>query len=97
VVQFSADGVELLPVAQLQLEQLARFLKQHPSAIAEMLVDVAGGDARHCYNLSMQRCEALRDFLSQRGVAAARILLSPYGNARLGLAGGAAVSIRFRE
>ena len=97
VVEFSADGSELLPVAQLQLEQLARFLATRPNAQAELLVDVPGPDAQHCYTLSLQRCEVLRDFLSQRGVAASRLLLSPYGNARAGLAGKAAVSIRFRE
>lgn len=97
VVEFSADGTELLPVAQLQLEQLARFLAIRPDAQAELLVDVPGADARHCYDLSLQRCEVLRDFLSQRGVAASRLLLSPYGNARAGLAGKPAVSIRFRE
>lgn len=97
LVQFSASGTELLPVAQLQLEQLARFLAAHPTAIAEILVDVPGIDASHCYTLSLQRAEALRDFLSQRGIAASRLLLSPYGNANAGLSGRAAVSIRFRE
>lgn len=97
VVQFSADGAELLPVAQLQLEQLARFLAAHPAVSAELMVDVPGADARQCYTLSMLRCEALRDFLSQRGVAAARLLLSPYGNANVGLAGTESVMVRFRE
>ena len=97
MVQFSASGTELLPVAQLQLEQLARFLAAHPTAIAEILVDVPGIDASHCYTLSLQRAEALRDFLSQRGIAASRLMLSPYGNANAGLSGQAAVSIRFRE
>ena len=94
MVTFSVDGADLLPVAQLQLEQLARFLSVHPAAVAELLVDVPGLDARHAYDLSRQRCETLRDFLSQRGIAAARLLLSPYGNARKGMDG---VSIRFRE
>ena len=93
-VAFSADGTVLLPVAQLQMEQLARFLVAHSAAVAELLVDVPGPDASHCYDLALQRCEALRDFLSQRGVASSRILLSPYGNARKGMTG---VSIRFRE
>lgn len=94
VVRFSADGTELLPVAQLQLEQLARFLTAHPAAVAEFFVDVPGPDARQAYTLALQRCEVLRDFLAQRGVAAARMLLSPYGNARPGTDG---VSVRFRE
>jgi outer membrane protein OmpA-like peptidoglycan-associated protein len=97
VVDFSADGAELLPVAQLQLEQLARFLTQHPEAVAEVIVDVVGADARHCYTLSLQRADAVRAFLAAHGVAAVRILLSPYGSARAGLGGTSAVSVRFRE
>ena len=94
---FSADGAELLPVAQLQLEQLARFLTQHPEAVAEVIVDVVGADARHCYTLSLQRADAVRAFLAAHGVPAVRILLSPYGSARAGLGGTSAVSVRFRE
>lgn len=97
VVDFSADGAELLPVAQLQLEQLARFLTQHPEAVAEVIVDVVGADARHCYTLSLQRADAVRAFLTAHGVPAVRILLSPYGSARAGLGGTSAVSVRFRE
>lgn len=97
VVQFSVDGAELLPLAQLQLEQLARFLAAHPAVSAELLVDVPGPDARHAYDLSLRRCEALRDFLTQRGIAASRLLFSPYGNARVSIATGPAVGIRFRE
>jgi len=97
VIEFSSDGTELLPVARLQLEQMARFLAMHPSAIAEFIVDVPGTDAEHCYELSLNRCEVLRDFLSQRGIATSRILLSPYGNARSSLTGTHAVSVRFRE
>ncbi len=97
VVDFSADGAELLPVAQLQLEQLARFLVQHPQAIAEVVVDVAGTEARHCYTLSLQRAAAVRDFLTAHGLPASRILLSPYGNARAGIGGTSAVAVRFRD
>ena len=97
VVDFSADGSELLPVAQMQLEQLARFLGAHSGAVVEFVVDVAGSDARHSYSLAFQRCGVLRDFMVQRGIAADRILLSPYGNARVRLGGKSAVSARFRE
>ena len=97
VVDFSASGDELLPVAQLQLEQLARFLVQHPRAVAEVMVDVGGADARQCYALSLQRAVAVRSFLVSHGVMARRILLSPYGNARAGLGDSSAVAIRFRE
>ena len=91
VVQFSHDGTELLPEAQLQLEQLSNFVAAHPRGVVEMLVGVPGLDARQCYDLSIRRSEALRDFLSQRGVAASRILLSPMGNQFDG------VAVRFRE
>ncbi len=97
VVEFSADGSVLLPVAQLQLEQLARFLKQHPQAVAEFCVDVAGSDSRHCYALSLERGAALRDFMCGHGVAADRILVSAYGNVNVRLTGTSSVSVRFRE
>lgn len=97
VVEFSANGSELLPVARLQLEQLARFLKQHPRAVVEFCVDVAGTDSYQCYSLSLQRGDALRDFLCGHGVAAERILVSAYGNVNVRLSGTSSVGVRFRE
>lgn len=97
VVQFSADGEELLPVARMQLTQLARFVQRHPGAVLEFVVDVAGPDARQCYAQAETRCQTLLDFLTQRGIAAGRILLSPYGNARVGQRSPSAVGVRFRE
>lgn len=104
VVQFSALGADLLPVAQLQLEQLARFLASRPDAVAELLVDLPGPDAAFCYRLALARCEAVRLFLTQRGAAAANLLLSPYGNARCGAAPRGldapqpeGLSVRFRQ
>ena len=100
VVDFSDDEngeIVLLPVAQMQLDQLARFLRAHTGAVVELVVDVAGSDARRCYNLAMRRGEAVRNFLASRGVPAGNLLLSPYGNARTGLAGRSGVAIRFRE
>lgn len=97
VVDFSADGDVLLPVAQLQLAQLARFVGAHPQAVIEFVVDVAGSDARQCYDLSLLRCDALRDFMTGHGIAAGRIMLSAWGNARVGMGGADAVGVRFRE
>lgn len=97
VVQFSSGGDVLLPVAQMQLEQLARFLKQHPQAVVEFVVDVAGSDARQCFDLALGRGAVLRDFLSARGIAARRMMVSPYGNVRAGMSGADAVGVRFRE
>ena len=83
-------------MARLQLEQLARFLVRQPEAVVEFGVNVPGTDARRCYDLSLQRAEALRVFLAERGVDPARVLLSPYGNVHAGPRASASVSVRFR-
>lgn len=96
-VGFADSSSELLPVARLQLEQLALFLMRNSGAAVELSVDVAGRDARACYTLSLARGEALRAFLAERGVAASRILLSCYGNVRSGIGGTSSVAVRFRD
>ncbi|MBR3372408.1 MAG: hypothetical protein IKG75_00120 [Bacteroidaceae bacterium] len=95
-VEFAAGTTDLLPVARLQLEQLARFLVRQPEAVVEFGVNVPGTDARRCYDLSLQRAEALRVFLAERGVDPSRVLLSPYGNVQTGPRGAAMVTVRFR-
>ena len=95
-VDFVADEADLLPVAQMQLEQLARFLVRQPEAVVEFGVNVPGTDARRCYDLALQRAGALRAFLAEHGVDPARVLLSPYGNVYAGPRGAASVTLRFR-
>lgn len=87
----------LTPVARMQLDQLALFLERNPEGLVEFCVDVAGADVADCYRRSLERCAALRDYLAARGIAATRVILSPYGNVNAGIAGHDAVAVRFRE
>ena len=96
-VGFRHDTDELLPVAQLQLDQLARFLQRNPAAVVEFAVHVPGTDARACYTLSLERGQALRAYLADRGIDSTRVLLSPYGNTETGPRGDAFVAVTFRE
>ena len=97
VVAFDADTRSLLPVAQQQLVQLARFLQLHPSAIIEFCVDVAGMDDKQCYDRSIEQADALRIFMNHNGIDDSRIILSPYGNVNTKQQGQPGVSVRFRE
>lgn len=84
-------------VAQLQLEQLARFLSLYPHSTVEIQVDVAGTDATQCYRLSLQRADAVRNCLTQNGIPSEHIILSAYGNSRTKTGVAEGVSVRFRE
>lgn len=92
----TADG-ELLPIAQLQLEQLAQFLGHHPKGIVEFYIDVAGNDDKLCYNLSIERGRLIRNFMNIQGIDNSRIIISAYGNVKVGRRGVSGVSVRFRE
>lgn len=96
-VAFDDSTGTLLPVAAMQLEQLALFLEQHAGAKVEFSIDVAGSDVGDCYRKSLERGMALRNFLAAHGVAATRVIVSPYGNVNVGAAGRSAVAVRFRE
>lgn len=95
-VDFTADDA-LLPMAQMQMEQLSQFLSHHPQGVVEIGIDVAGSDDRLCYNRSLQRGQVLRRFLDNRGVDPSRVIISAYGNVNVKRNGTSAVSVRFRE
>ena len=96
-VGFADSTADLLPVARLQLDQLASFLRQQADAVVEFSVDVSGGDTPACYRLSLQRGDVLRDYLAASGIEPSRVIISAYGNVRVGLAGTDGVAIRFRD
>lgn len=97
VVAFDTLAPVLLPVAQQQLSQLARYLQLHPSAVIEFCLDVAGMDDRECYLRSVEQGDAIRNFMNHNGVEDARIIVSPYGNVNAKKGEGMGVSVRFRE
>ena len=96
-VGFEAESSTLTPVARMQMEQLAQFVQNSEGAKVEFSIDVAGRDDAACYNLSLERGRALRNFLTERGVAASQVIISAYGNVHTKKKGGDAVAVRFRE
>ena len=96
-VEFDATSSELTPVSQMQLEQLAQFLRNYPTAVAEFCIDVAGRDDKLCYNLSIEQGNVIRRFMSLQGLDESRIAISPYGNVNVKKQGKSGVSVRFRE
>ncbi|MBO4587068.1 MAG: PD40 domain-containing protein [Bacteroidales bacterium] len=96
-VDFDNTGSELTPVAELQLEQLAQFLRHNIKGVAEFCIDVAGGDDKLCYNLSLERGRLIRDFMNIQGIDNSRIIISAYGNVNAKRQGKSGVSVRFRE
>ena len=96
-VDFDDASTALTPVAELQLQQLARFLERNPEGIVEFSIDVAGSDETLCYNLSIERGHLIRNFMNYNGIDSSRIIISPYGNVNVKRQGRSGVSARFRE
>ena len=98
-VEFTPSTSTLMPIAELQLEQLAQFLQHNPTAVAEIGIDVANRDEVLAYNLSLERGRTIRNYLSTFDVDGSRIIISAYGNVNLNLKNGDTdcVSVRFRE
>lgn len=96
-VEFNKTTSALTPIAELQLEQLAQFLRHNPTSVAEILIDVAGRDDVLAYNISLERGRIIRDYLSTFDVEGSRIIISAFGNVNLKNGGTDGVSVRFRE
>ena len=82
IVQFEFGSAILDAAGRAQLDGVARWLKAHPDQVIvlEGHTDVIGSDA---YNseLAARRANAIRDALSQLGVAHNRMLVAVYGEA----------------
>lgn len=96
-VDFNEGSTALTPVAELQLQELARFLERNPEGIVEFSIDVAGSDETLCYNLSIERGRLIRNFMNYNGIDNSRIIISAYGNVNVKRQGASRVSVRFRE
>ncbi len=92
-VTFERASAKLEALANLQLEQLAQFLTQNPSAVIELDIDVAGPEDALAYNLSLERGRTLQNRLAEHGIDNRRIVISAYGNARNN---GDCVAVQFR-
>ena len=96
-VEFDGNTSTLLPVARLQLEQVAQFLANNSNGKAEFCIDVTGSDDAFCYNLSLERGRAIKDFLAGKGIDESRIILSAYGTVNVKRQGTSSVGVRFRQ
>jgi flagellar motor protein MotB len=55
-------------------------MQQRTRSQIEVAVHVEGSDDRACYDLSLERAQAVRSFLVAYGVDASRVRISAYGN-----------------
>jgi peptidoglycan-associated lipoprotein len=83
LVYFSSDSSDLTPEAQSTLQKQARWLQQYP----QYTVTIEGhADERGTreYNIALgaRRAQTVRTFLSQNGVAGARVRTISYGKER---------------
>ena len=99
-IDFEPASATLLPVASMQVEQLAQFVSHNGSCTAEIIVSVAGRDDELCYNLSLERGRAIRDAMITAGADPSSITISAYGNVNATGNKGeqtSNVSVRFRD
>ncbi len=96
-VDFEPKSANLLPVGELQLQQLAQFINHNSECVVELVVNVAGHDDELCYNLSLERGRVMRSVLTSAGVDASRITVSAYGNVNTKNGTAPGVAVRFRE
>lgn len=83
LVYFSSDSSDLTPEAQTTLQKQAQWLRQYP----QFTITVEGhADERGTreYNIALgaRRATAVRNFLAQNGIAAARMRTISYGKER---------------
>lgn len=80
--RFYEGTSKMLPLAEVELRHLGRFMQQRTASRVEIEVHVQGSDDRQCYDLSLERAKAIRAFLSDYGVDTQRIRVSAYGNVK---------------
>lgn len=77
---FKQGSSQILPSSYDELNTLATLLEERPN----MVIQLEGhtdfeGNAQANYNLSMDRVEAVKDYLTEAGVKKKRILLKAFG------------------
>jgi len=78
---FEPDEATLRPEADRRLDDVASFLRDHPSrdAIVEGYAEGHGGD--RAQSLAQRRANAVRDYLVRAGVDPAHVVAQGYGDA----------------
>lgn len=80
LVTFEPNTAQLNPLATVELEMIAAILAYHPTARIEIHTQMDGTDDSACYNLSLERGEAVRRYLVDRNIDASRIAIYAFGN-----------------
>jgi outer membrane protein OmpA-like peptidoglycan-associated protein len=80
LVRFFEGTARLLPLGEVELRMLGHYMQQRTRSQIEVAVHVEGSDDRACYDLSLERAQAVRSFLVAYGVDASRVRISAYGN-----------------
>lgn len=80
-VLYAADGVDVPIDSQEALEELAEQLKQTPGARVQLYAYATSPDGSEnaARRLSLERAQAVRGFLVDRGVAVSRFTIRPQG------------------
>ncbi len=80
LVRFYDGTARLLPLGEVELRMLGHYMQQRTISKIEVAVRVEGTNDQACYDLSLERAQAVRSFLVEYGVSPSRIRLSAYGN-----------------
>lgn len=86
LIQFDFDSARVRPESQQALSNLAQALQSEALAASRFAVEGhtdAKGSADYNQRLSQRRAEAVRDYLGQQGVAAARLVPAGKGASEL--------------
>ena len=79
-VSFEAQTAQPKPISITEIEYLTQFLHNHPSLRLEIIVNVNGKDPKKSFELSLERAQNLRRYISSLGIDIARIDVSGNGN-----------------
>ena len=79
-VAFESETDKITAISEVEIRNLAIFLKTHPSTAVELIVNVDGREDIVCYNLSRERGLAVKKLLTQNEIDPSRITISNYGN-----------------
>lgn len=80
LVRFYEGTSRMMPLSEVELRHLGRFLQQRTASRIELESHLRGNNDHQSYELSLERAKAVRAFLVEYGVSADRIRISAYGN-----------------
>lgn len=85
-IQFYGNRADFLPSARSSLKALLQFMKQNPTVVIEIEGHVNGPGQRNSNrykDLSLARANAVKDYLIQNKIEAARLKFKGYGNSQM--------------